>query len=239
MNIIGEIYNRMTIIDILDKDSRGNLYVLAQCNCGSVKRVRYSHLKSGNIKSCGCLRKETALMNTQFIPDSKKYNEFHIEGDTTYVKLSNSDEIMICDTEDWERLKENCWGISYHGYARTTDSNNKTFNFHTQIVDCPDNLIRDHINRNKLDNRKENIRITTNQINTINTDIRKDNTSGHKGVSYNKNSGKWRSYISINKKCTFFPESDTYEEAVAKREAAELMYYDINKLDEGQQTIES
>lgn len=47
-------------------------------------------------------------------------------------------------------------------------------------------MVTDHINRNKLDNRKENLRFCSQSENTINTDIRNDNTSWYKWLSFNK-----------------------------------------------------
>lgn len=50
----------------------------------------------------------------------------------------------------------------------------------------------DHINRDKSDNRIANLRIADQSGNTINRDIRSDNTSGVTGVSKFGNAGKWR-----------------------------------------------
>jgi hypothetical protein len=49
----------------------------------------------------------------------------------------------------------------------------------------------DHINRVKWDNRPENLRLATVAENTNNCKIRKNNTSGFKGVSFNKRIGRW------------------------------------------------
>lgn len=49
----------------------------------------------------------------------------------------------------------------------------------------------DHINRNKADNRWENLRTSTQSQQLYNTGIRSDNTSGVRGVSWHKASNKW------------------------------------------------
>lgn len=49
----------------------------------------------------------------------------------------------------------------------------------------------DHINRDKLDNRKENLRPATNALNGCNKGPQTNNTSGYKGVSWSTVSGKW------------------------------------------------
>lgn len=42
--------------------------------------------------------------------------------------------------------------------------------------------LTDHINRNKLDNRRENLRVADKSINAVNTNIRSDNSTGYNGV---------------------------------------------------------
>ncbi len=58
----------------------------------------------------------------------------------------------------------------------------------------------DHKNRNSLDDRIENLRIATRSQNYANNSIQLRNTSGYKGVSWNKIAKKWRASIGVNKK---------------------------------------
>jgi hypothetical protein len=58
----------------------------------------------------------------------------------------------------------------------------------------------DHINKNKSDNRFVNLRIATRQQNIQNTKIRKDNSSGYRGVYFCKQTKKWRARAYWNKK---------------------------------------
>jgi Demerecviridae HNH endonuclease len=53
----------------------------------------------------------------------------------------------------------------------------------------------DHINRDRDDNRISNLRIATNSQNQANVGRCRRNTSGYKGVSYDKGLGKWRAAI--------------------------------------------
>lgn len=58
----------------------------------------------------------------------------------------------------------------------------------------------DHINSDSLDNRIENLRPVTKSQNMSNRGVMSNNTSGCKGVSWNKLSNKWFVYVSVNKK---------------------------------------
>ena len=58
---IGDKINRWTILEKISKS--GRVYYECQCECGTIKKVRADHLKSGNSKSCGCLQKEVVSNN--------------------------------------------------------------------------------------------------------------------------------------------------------------------------------
>ena len=92
------------------------------------------------------------------------------------------------------------------------------------FIPNPDNLEQvDHINRNKIDNRLENLRWVSHRDNGRNQSIAKNNTSGYQGVSYEKSQNRWVAhwhndegklkvkYFSINK----------YGDTQAKKLAAE------------------
>ncbi len=79
----------------------------------------------------------------------------------------------------------------------------------------------DHINQVKDDNRWCNIRECNSSQNKGNELLRADNTSGYKGVVWDKDRNKWRAQISINNKQTNLGRFDCkYEAARAYNEAA-------------------
>jgi hypothetical protein len=84
----------------------------------------------------------------------------------------------------------------------------------------PENDI-DHINRNRADNRIENLREVSHQCNLRNIGIAINNTSGIKGVSYCQKRRQWRAYLKADQKNIFLGRFCDFFEAVAARLAAE------------------
>lgn len=72
----------------------------------------------------------------------------------------------------------------------------------------------DHINGNRADNRWKNLRVCNQSQNMGNVGLRKNNTSGHPGVVFDKERGKWRAQIRIGGKKTNLGRFDDFEDAV-------------------------
>jgi len=96
-------------------------------------------------------------------------------------------KVALVDVEDFEWLSEFKWHLGVNGYASTNtrkeDGSYTRVYMHRMIMNPPTNMVVDHINRNKCDNRKENLRIVTYTQNTWNTTSKNTNTSEYKGVS--------------------------------------------------------
>lgn len=74
--------------------------------------------------------------------------------------------------------------------------------------------IVDHANRNRSDDRWINLRLATRSENGINTNISKNNKSGHTGVSWKKSCNKWVVQIGINRKAKHIGLYDSLDEAI-------------------------
>ena len=59
-NLIGLKFNLLTV---LYEDPENSQKVICQCECGNIKSVRKTNLKSGGTKSCGCLHKSKISHN--------------------------------------------------------------------------------------------------------------------------------------------------------------------------------
>jgi ribosomal protein L18 len=83
----------------------------------------------------------------------------------------------------------------------------------------------DHINGDKTDNRISNLRLATNTENSRNASISKNNTSGRTGVTYHKNAKKWVAQITVDRKNQYLGLFNSKEDAIKKRNEAELLYF--------------
>lgn len=82
----------------------------------------------------------------------------------------------------------------------------------------------DHKDRDKLNNRVNNLRISNSSLNAYNTDPRRGNTSGVKGVYFCSNTRKWKSWIWVKGKMMHLGCFSNREEAVKVRKEAETKY---------------
>ena len=88
----------------------------------------------------------------------------------------------------------------------------------------PGQMVVDHINRDRHDDRIENLRLATHSENRRSSGMFRTNTSGYKGVTFEKNRCRWKAYIYLNNKRKHLGMFPTKEEAAAayQRAAAEM-----------------
>ena len=101
----------------------------------------------------------------------------------------------------------------------------KDIYMHRLINKTSDGLFTDHINHNKLDNRRENLRTVTNSQNIMNSKLRIDNMSGHKGIWFDKSRQKWTVEIMINQKRIHLGRYIELKEALKIRKDGEIKYH--------------
>lgn len=131
-------------------------------------------------------------------------NEFIFKGAICkiliYDRKGNVKAEAIIDKEDYGKVSKFKWHIS-EGAAKT-DVNRVKLPLASLLMGIESNrkVVVDHINLDKLDNRKENLRACTHQENDCNKLVRKDSVCGFKGVQKHKGTGKWRARIRVEGK---------------------------------------
>lgn len=143
-------------------------------------------------------------------------------------------EFALIDEEDWARLLEFTWHLTSYGYAgrhalrelgESPDRKTRVFKMHRELLDIPQCMQVDHINGNRLDNRKSNLRAATNAQNNQNKRSPRNNRSGYKGVSWCKERNKWAAQIQVNGRQKNLGRFDNVEDAIrAYDEAARKLH---------------
>lgn len=138
------------------------------------------------------------------------------------IKLSGKKGgIMLVSEEDYEELSKCKLYLNKYGYAYGKIEG-KTRIVHVYIMksDYSKNEVVDHINCNKLDNTRENLRITTTQKNNENKNIYKTKTSSiYHGVFFAKKQNKYRAVCRINGKRVNLGSYDDEIQAAKIRDA--------------------
>lgn len=134
-------------------------------------------------------------------------------------------KFALVDEGDFEYLSQLKWWIAKGGYAISWDRvRKKTVLMHRLLLDCPKNLYVDHINGDKLDNRRSNIRVATKADNNRNVGRRSNNKSGYKGVYLDRQRGLFVADIRFRGKTLHLGRYRTILEAarVYNRKSLEL-----------------
>lgn len=137
--------------------------------------VRFAHLSEVRQNAPKVKRQPAALMTE--------------DGTGVLVPLVHGIYALI-DPSDWEAVSQHSWHYS-GGYAK----NGRVGSMHRFIMQPATGLVVDHINRDRLDNRRSNLRICTQTQNKSNVGMRPSNKSGYRGV-FQKPNGGW--YVRVN-----------------------------------------
>ena len=121
IDIVGEKYNMLTVVERLPNDRSGSTVWLCKCDCGNYTKVRGKNLKNGAVKSCGCLKQishtkthgksQTRIYNTWASMKSRCLNP----NDNSYFRYGGRG---ICVCEEWINSFESFYDWSMkNGYT--------------------------------------------------------------------------------------------------------------------------
>lgn len=190
------------------------------CDCGNEIDVPSVSLSTGNTKSCGCLHIESMR---KYGKENRKLNRYDLSGDYG-IGYTTNNEPFFFDKDDYDLIKSYTWRSNPDGYIITV-AQGKLIRMHILIMNSPNGKDVDHKNHVVFDNRKSNLRICEHYQNIISSTTYSNNTSGRKGVSWDKSRNKWIASICTNQKTKYIGRFDNFEEAVKARELAEMEYH--------------
>lgn len=138
------------------------------------------------------------------------------------IELSAGRGAALVSDEDFGALSQFRWHLHSAGYAyRAVKNAGKQTNFlmHREVAQPDPGFVVDHINGNRLDNRRENLRVCTYAENARNNGAIKK-SSALRGVSWHAKAGKWRATIKLNGKSKHVGYFATEAEAAAAYDEA-------------------
>lgn len=141
------------------------------------------------------------------------------------IPLGDGSSHAFVSREDWTTVRNFAWHLDCQGYPASKRNGNK-IRMHTLIMNPPQGLVVDHINRDQLDNRRENLRIVHQVTNVRNHGLARRNTSGFSGVSSaNAKNSAWRAYITVENRQIHLGTFSKKKEAWFARLNAEMKYW--------------
>lgn len=127
------------------------------------------------------------------------YNQYRIDADgkTVIGVLSNGDEFKI-DIEDLPKIIEYKWYPTGKGVSNRACINRKGQYIHRYIMNEPKGFEVDHIDMDRMNNCRNNLRICTHRENQCNQSLQSNNTSGVTGVRFYKARNKYVARIKFH-----------------------------------------
>lgn len=204
LNLVGQVFGQLTVLKV-GKGKRRSTWI-CKCECGNIKEAVGSSLKRGQTKSCGCLR---SIYKTHGLSGTKEHRT-------------------------WKGIRDRCLNsnhVSYKSYGERgiTICNKWRDDFLTFLADVgnapgPEYSL-DRINNNG-NYEPGNVRwVEDYSIQLINRRTPKSNTSGVKGVYWDKARSKWIAVIGINKKRIYLGAFSNKQDAIKARKDAEEKYH--------------
>ena len=207
-DITGNRYNTLVVLERAE-NINGRVAWKCLCDCGKETIVRTGDLTIGRNKTCGKC-------------DAVYHSVLYEFKDGYVIGHSTSGKKFYIDEEDLFKIK------LYNIYVHKNDYvsfflNGESMSLHRFLMNPPDDMVVDHINRKPYDNRKSNLRICTRAENQRNTTVSKRSKSGILGVYPD---GKcWSAEITINRKKKYLGYFENIEDAIRARKEAELKYF--------------
>ena len=143
--------------------------------------------------------------------------------------FTNSGKEILIDEEDLAWATQFTWYVTDTGYAYRSvrvAGKSKNIRMHRELLSATKGVDVDHINGNRVDNRRTNLRLCSRSNNLKNkTKRRCDNRSGITGVFQHKQTGKWAVQIQVDGKPRHVGLFATLDEAKVARKDIEAKLY--------------
>ncbi len=122
--------------------------------------------------------------------------------------------VAFIDASDEALISSHRWHLNDAGYAKA-GINGKSVRMHRLILGSPPGVEIDHLNGNRLDNRRANLREATRALNAQNMAAHRDGSSRYRGVFWFARDQRWAVQVCLAGKKKHLGYFDDEEEAGA------------------------
>lgn len=124
---VGKTYGRLTVVRVTKIDGVWSAY--CECACGNKKLIRLDNLRTGKVKSCGCLRNES-LAHMKVTDDMKRECLLLRASGLSYAKIadrlfiSRNTVFLVCKSNEdiINRLMEEARSVAERILVKSTDT---------------------------------------------------------------------------------------------------------------------
>lgn len=192
-NIVGEKLNGWHVLKETDHRDGVYFYECKCLNCGTV-----------SVRNGGQISASKSAFCQNCVPEYC----FEIEGDTAVGTLVDGNKFLI-DADDVARVSERYWHMGKESYIVSCKKVRRGNDFlHRWILGVTDpSVFVDHINRDRLDNRRINLRKVSSTENAYNRSLASTNRTGFIGVYYSTYSRRYEAKVGYRKKRIYLGSS--------------------------------
>jgi len=200
----GQRFGKLTVL-CKAETVKGHAKWKCKCDCGNEVIVDAGNLRSGHSQSCGYCAKYS------FVDPNTVRCDFP------------SGLFFLIDAEDYPVVSKYKWNFEDSGYVQAKVEG-KHVRLHSYLIGKAGYVV-DHINCLRYDNRRSNLRICSNKENVRNQRISIRNTSGYKGVSFDRRRGKYSACITVDGKGHFLGYFSEPAEAARAYDFAAIRFF--------------
>lgn len=146
IDIMGQKFNKLTVIERISSDNNGNSTWLCRCDCGGSKVVASNHLRNGLVQSCGCLKSKNEariaeLLSQNNIPFIKEHiiNDPHTQEQYRFDFYINNQYYLEYDGEQHFKVGTG-WSTKEkleYTHIKDIHKNNYCFEYNIPLIRIP------------------------------------------------------------------------------------------------------
>ena len=196
-NLKGRKFGNLVVLQKHKQSRNGGASWICKCVCGRETIVNGYDLVSGKKTTCSACN----------------YGKYCFFLEYVECKLPTGMRFVI-DRTDYPLVSHYKWVANRAGYfLASTGQRDEHIFLHRLIMNPPAGLYVDHIDGDKSNCRRSNLRICTKTENNRNVGLTSNNQSGYKGVHWAADRGKWRAEITVDRDHIRIGSFDSAEEA--------------------------